>query len=278
MRFSCRASPCAPHVLLQVLYAESAACPAFPASNSVACGAIAEAVGCVVQHLVTSHQRRLLWRRCLAECRCQRECNSCGLFSIVPQAQPGVSGGQFSLAGLLEQFDGEGSLDAHCVGFPLRSIHSLRLATSVLFRLVFQLSSPKRFVTYFASCACSALQCAGLPARTSFRLARFEVGKMSNLGTTAPSRVMIQHNPDGAQSVRPHRSARFQACALRPPPCCAGPSNALPPSSAWPWRCLSPCPLFRFAPILRSAPLLRLSANPWRKTQRRPRLAPPSCV
>mmetsp|Transcript_68842 Transcript_68842/g.199738 ORF Transcript_68842/g.199738 Transcript_68842/m.199738 type:complete len:104 (-) Transcript_68842:101-412(-) len=29
-----------------------------------------------------------------------------------------------------------------------------------------------------------------------------KVGKMSNLGTTAPSRVMIQHNPDGAQSVR----------------------------------------------------------------------------
>merc|ERR1719491_1461031 len=29
-----------------------------------------------------------------------------------------------------------------------------------------------------------------------------KVGKMSNLGTTAPSRAMIQHNPDSAQSVR----------------------------------------------------------------------------
>eukprot|EP00928_Gymnodinium_smaydae_P061854 TRINITY_DN45832_c0_g1_i1.p2 TRINITY_DN45832_c0_g1~~TRINITY_DN45832_c0_g1_i1.p2 ORF type:complete len:102 (+),score=29.63 TRINITY_DN45832_c0_g1_i1:70-375(+) len=29
-----------------------------------------------------------------------------------------------------------------------------------------------------------------------------KVGKMSNLGTSAPSKVMIQHNPDGAQSVR----------------------------------------------------------------------------
>eukprot|EP00401_Gymnodinium_catenatum_P056296 CAMPEP_0117497730 /NCGR_PEP_ID=MMETSP0784-20121206/21337_1 /TAXON_ID=39447 /ORGANISM="" /LENGTH=180 /DNA_ID=CAMNT_0005292769 /DNA_START=27 /DNA_END=570 /DNA_ORIENTATION=- len=29
-----------------------------------------------------------------------------------------------------------------------------------------------------------------------------KVGKMSGLGTSAPSRVMIQHNPDGAQSVR----------------------------------------------------------------------------
>mmetsp|Transcript_54029 Transcript_54029/g.94892 ORF Transcript_54029/g.94892 Transcript_54029/m.94892 type:complete len:104 (+) Transcript_54029:52-363(+) len=29
-----------------------------------------------------------------------------------------------------------------------------------------------------------------------------KVGKMSNLGTTAPSRVMVQQNPDGAQSVR----------------------------------------------------------------------------
>merc|ERR1719382_1874778 len=28
-----------------------------------------------------------------------------------------------------------------------------------------------------------------------------KVGKMSNLGTTAPSRAMVQHNPDGAQSV-----------------------------------------------------------------------------
>mmetsp|Transcript_71264 Transcript_71264/g.154860 ORF Transcript_71264/g.154860 Transcript_71264/m.154860 type:complete len:104 (+) Transcript_71264:63-374(+) len=28
-----------------------------------------------------------------------------------------------------------------------------------------------------------------------------KVGKMSNLGSYAPSRVMIQHNPDGAQSV-----------------------------------------------------------------------------
>jgi len=29
-----------------------------------------------------------------------------------------------------------------------------------------------------------------------------KVGQMSNLGTTAPSRVVLQHNPDGAQSVR----------------------------------------------------------------------------
>ncbi|CAE8630589.1 unnamed protein product [Polarella glacialis] len=28
-----------------------------------------------------------------------------------------------------------------------------------------------------------------------------KVGKMPNLGTLAPSRVMLQHNPDGAQSV-----------------------------------------------------------------------------
>ena len=29
-----------------------------------------------------------------------------------------------------------------------------------------------------------------------------QVGKMPNLGTTAPSKVMLQQNPDGAQSVR----------------------------------------------------------------------------
>mmetsp|Transcript_16598 Transcript_16598/g.35758 ORF Transcript_16598/g.35758 Transcript_16598/m.35758 type:complete len:104 (-) Transcript_16598:104-415(-) len=29
-----------------------------------------------------------------------------------------------------------------------------------------------------------------------------KVGKMTSLGTMAPSRVMIQHNPEGAQSVR----------------------------------------------------------------------------
>ncbi|CAE7169347.1 unnamed protein product [Symbiodinium pilosum] len=29
-----------------------------------------------------------------------------------------------------------------------------------------------------------------------------KVGKMPNLGTTAPSRVMIQQNPDGAQPVK----------------------------------------------------------------------------
>mmetsp|Transcript_11498 Transcript_11498/g.29748 ORF Transcript_11498/g.29748 Transcript_11498/m.29748 type:complete len:106 (-) Transcript_11498:88-405(-) len=29
-----------------------------------------------------------------------------------------------------------------------------------------------------------------------------KVGRMSSLGSMAPSRVMIQHNPDGAQSVR----------------------------------------------------------------------------
>merc|ERR1719150_1018807 len=29
-----------------------------------------------------------------------------------------------------------------------------------------------------------------------------KVGKMPNLGTTAPSRAMIQHNPDGALSVQ----------------------------------------------------------------------------
>ncbi|CAK9008877.1 unnamed protein product [Durusdinium trenchii] len=29
-----------------------------------------------------------------------------------------------------------------------------------------------------------------------------KVGKMPNLGTTAPSKVMLQQNPDGAQSVK----------------------------------------------------------------------------
>ena len=28
-----------------------------------------------------------------------------------------------------------------------------------------------------------------------------QVGKMPNLGTTAPSKVMLQQNPDGAQSA-----------------------------------------------------------------------------